>query len=260
MKRRINFTGRKKIMQESVQINVTGLNTPNVAFNCSADLGRYNFPESAAVFLDIYQKKYVRQRFSLGTAGSPVIIRDEKIPKFSPFPALAFRITVTDTGQESKLILGRSSPIYFPSSRPGSTVSSILPLRFQKDIKQVWRIDFDSGKPVLLMNSDIEGIEVGVRKDALLRHSIFPAVLREILFYLFIIKEPDMEDETTQKWIQYMDKTLGINSDDRDILTDEEDENDGTDNDRKMDVIESIVERFSDQNFPVQSDSRSWGS
>jgi len=259
MKRRINFTGRKKIMQESVELNVTGLNTPNVAFSCSADLGRYNFPESAAVFLDVYRYKYIRQRYSLGTVGSPVKIRDEKIPKFSPFPALTFRITVTDQRQGSKLILGRSSPILFPSSKPGNSASPILPLRYKNNINQVWCMDFESGKPVLLINLGIAGIEEKVQNDALFRHSIFPAVLRETLFYLFILKEPDEEDETTQKWIQYISETLGIH-DGLDILMDEDDENDGTDTDRKMEVIESIIERFSRKNFSVQSDSVSWGS
>jgi hypothetical protein len=259
MKRRINFTGRKKIMQESVKLDVTGLNTPNVAFSCSADLGRYNFPESAAVFLDVYRDKYIRQRHSLGTVGSPVKIRDEKIPRFSSYPVLTYRITVTDQGQGSKLILGRSSPILFTSSGPGSSASPILPLRYQNNINQVWCIDFESGKPVLLINSGITGIEEKIRNDALFRHSIFPAVLREILFYLFILKEPDEEDETTQKWIQYISETLGFH-DDLDILKDENDEDDGTDYESKMEVIESIIEKFSCKNFTVQSDSVSGGS
>jgi len=259
MKRRINFTGRKKIMQESVELNVTGLNTPNVAFSCSADLGRYNFPESAAVFLDVYRYKYIRQRYSLGTVGSPVKIRDEKIPKFSPFQALTFRITVTDQRQGSKLILGRSSPILFPSSKPGNSASPILPLIFQKNMNQVWCIDFGSGKPVLLINSGIAGIEEKIRNDTLFRHSIFPAVLREILFYLFILKESDEEDETTQKWIQYISETLGFH-DDLDILRDEDDEDDGIDSESRMEVIESIIERFSCKNFALQSDSLSRGS
>jgi hypothetical protein len=259
MKRRINFTGRKKIMQESVELNVTDLNTPNVAFSCSADLGRYNFPESAAVFLDVYRDKYIRQRYDLGTVGSPVKIRDEKIPKFSSYPVLTYRITVTDQGQGGKLILGRSSPILFTSSGPGSSASSILPLKFQKNMNQVWRIDVESGKPVLLINSGITGIEEKIRNDVLFRHSIFPAVLREILFYLFILKQPDKEDETTQKWIQYISETLGFH-DDLDILTDESDEDEGTDSESGMEVIESIIEKFSCKNFPVQSDSLSRGS
>jgi len=259
MKRRINFTGRKKIMQESVELNVTDLNTPNVAFSCSADLGRYNFPESAAVFLDVYRDKYIRQRYDLGTVGSPVKIRDEKIPKFSSYPVLTYRITVTDQGQGGKLILGRSSPILFTSSGPGSSASSILPLRFQKNMNQVWRIDVESGKFVLLINSGITGIEEKVHNDALFRHSIFPAVLREILFYLFILKQPDEEDETTQKWIQFISETLGFH-DDLDILRDEDDEDEGTDYERKMEVIESIIERFSCKNFTLQSDSLSGGS
>ena len=255
MIRRINFTGRVKIKQSSVILNVINPGTSDVAFSCDAELGEYNFPGYAKVYLDVYRSSYLRIRFSLGSVESPVRLTNQKIPQFSAFPVFNFRLYVIDMRDSYKLILGRTSPLFSLNGGSGEISTPLLPVRYVPGMRQVWKLDYETGRAVLLLNSGITGISDYITRNQFFRHSILPAVLREILFHLFIFEEvPDDEDSTDDyrgKWTKFIDSTLRM-GDDLEIISGYS-ENDDYDVADRIEAIERIVEKFSEVRFNLGS-------
>lgn len=255
MIRRVNFTGRVKIKQSSVILNVVNSGTSDVAFSCNAELEEYNFPGYAKVYLDVYRSSYLRRRFSLGSVESPVRLTNQKISEFSAFPVFNFKLYVIDVRDSYKLILGRTSPMFSLSGRSGEIPTPLLPVKYVHGMRQVWKLDYETGRAVLLLNSGITDISDHVTRDLFFRHSILPAVLREILFHLFIFEEvPDEEDNSDDyrgKWTKFIDNTLRM-GDDLEIISGSSENEDYEVADR-IEAIERIVEKFSEVTFNLGS-------
>lgn len=261
MIRRFNFTGRIKILQNSVSLLVKGISTTSVEFNCETKLEDYGFPSQARVFVEVYSKSYIRKRFPMGTIEVPLKLASVSIPEFVNFPNFNFRIYVIDARDHLNVILGRSSPLFSATDDDGIGESSILPVRYVDDLNQVWRLDFNSDLPCLHINNKIPGIRELVGSNDSFRHTILPAAFKEILISLFLLSEdPHEEDDMDSpqgKWAKFIKDTLGKRDDLEILLNDEED--DSVTTIEKMESIERIVEHFTKRHFSDMSEYN-WGS
>jgi hypothetical protein len=68
--RRINSTGRKKIVREDARIFVRTDSDGVLTFDAVLDLTNYNLPEDACVFVEAYRQTTF-MRFPHGTVGAP---------------------------------------------------------------------------------------------------------------------------------------------------------------------------------------------
>ena len=250
MIRRFNFTGRVKIRQKSVKLEVSDINTTSVAFSCEADLLDYEFPSHASIFVEVYSKSFIRRRFSMGTIGEPISLVSVSIPEFSNFPAFNFRIYVIDMEGHYNKILGRSSTLFSATDEDGDGETSILPIRYVDDLNQIWKLEFDADLPYLKINNKIEGIVDLVNSNEPFKHTFLPAVLREILTRLFIIDDDPFDESDVEtpkgKWAIFIRETIGKPDLLQKMVNDEEVTEDVY---GKMDSIEEIVDIFTKRHF-----------
>ncbi len=245
MRRRFNYTSRQKIKMESIAIELFNAGEPDVSFSCDVNLSQYSFQNGAAIYVDVSRKSYAFKRFSLGTVGSPSIIQNIPLEEFSIYPALTFYVSVVDTREGYKHILGKSAAISLPRTKGESETTPLLEVFFKKGMKQIWKLDFDSGMPVLQVNSDITDIAEKLKRNHLFRASIFPAVLREILIYYLIIEHESINEEDEEsagaRWIRFVKEVCGIAE-----IVEEDVEEDDLDL-QTLGAIERIADAFSEK-------------
>jgi hypothetical protein len=188
----------------------------------------------------------------MGSVGSPSKIKDQPLPEFASFPSLTFYVSVVATGEEHKRILGKSTAISLPRSSGRMGTSPLLEVTFTKNIKQVWKLDFDSGRPVLLINSEINRVEELLKHDYIFKCSVLPAVLKEVLYRYFIIERemPDEDDEQSvkTKWIRFVKETCGIEE-----FNELFNEIDDVTIEDLLNMVDRIVDVFTEKFLPLKS-------
>ena len=201
MKRRLNYTDRKRIMQTMVSIRLNRDDQGQVeSFGANIDIDELALPGSAKVFIEAYYRTE-QKRYSFGTV--------EKIerPKSTSLSELAY-------GENLKfrlLVIGDNGKILAAADRikpEGMLDESILPVVFEPLEQQVWKLQYggDDGAPILKLNSAIPEIKNIARKPVFIFH-IYPSVLREVLTHLVFIdmltdqNEPDVDWQ--EKWLKF---------------------------------------------------------
>lgn len=247
MIKRLNFTGRVKIKQSSVSLKIINSGTPNVAFSCSVDLNEYKFPDDAEVYIDVYRGSYIRKRFQFGTVKSTKPLVNIEIREFKDFPVFNFKLFVVDTRKGFKQILGLTSP--FNSFYDGSFNSekSLLPVKYVNNINQIWKIDYETERAILLLNSEKRNMPDLIKNDKFFRYTVLPAAFREILFKLFIVEGvPEDEEENDSykgKWLSFIVNRLDC-KDDLQLLTRGDEDDSDIDSKSQLEAIERIVDTF----------------
>lgn len=248
MIRKFNYTGRQRIRRDSVKIEIANSGTSKQSFTCQVDLAGYSFPESAQVFIEAYHATEVK-RFSLGTVSSITMPSDRSLVEFSSFPVLHFRLLVVDETMKKSLILGiadRLSPSAGSPDGQSAGGRSILPVKTDNSMNQEWRIEFDDGSPILVLNGNIDGIRDMIQSDASLRFSLLPAALREILMeFIFVqgvVDEPDEE----MPWYDWLLFCSELQEETLDKVLDSQD--DDFDRETVLNWIDEVVDTFASRN------------
>jgi len=197
MKRRLNYTGRKKIKRENVSINFIRQNGAVVAFAVNkVDLNDLNLPPEARVYVEAYYRTELK-RFDSGTAGgisspSACDLRDMAYPE-----NLKFRILVVDPS-DGKLLAhaDRISP-----EEPAKK-KSILPVEFYDLGNEIWQVKYegDEGSPILIINSRIPNIQNIAKQDAQFLMYVYPQVIREVLTDMVFVDGVDSTTEPSTDW------------------------------------------------------------
>jgi len=197
MKRRLNYTDRKRIKRENVSMNFIRQNGTIVAFAVNKiDLNDLNLPPEARVYVEANYRTELR-RFDFGTAGSvsnssPCDLRGMAYPE-----NLKFRILVVDTS-DGKLLAhaDRISPEEPAEKKP------ILPVEFSDLGNEIWRVkhEGDEGSPILVINSKIPNIQNIARQDAQFLIYVYPQVIREILNHMVLVDGVDSTTEPSTDW------------------------------------------------------------
>ena len=197
MKRRLNYTGRKKIEKEIVFISFKRQNGKVTDFAVNKlDINNLNLPSNAKVYVEAYYRTELK-RFDFGTAGSisnpsPCDLRDMAYPE-----NLKFRILAVDP-MDDKLLAhaDRISPEEPAKKKP------ILPVEFSDLGNEIWRVKYegDEGSPILVINSKIPNIQNIAKQDAQFLIYVYPHVIREVLTYMVFVDEVDSTTEPSTNW------------------------------------------------------------
>jgi hypothetical protein len=194
MKRRLNYTGRKKIKRENVSIGFIRQDGAVTAFAVSKlDLNDLELPPEAGVFVEAYYRTELK-RFDFGTAGSirnpsPCDLRGMAYPE-----NLKFRILVVDP-LDGK-ILAHADGI---SPEEPAEKKPILPVEFSDLENEIWRVKYE-GSPVLMINSRIPGIQNIARQDPQFLIYVYPQVIREVLTHMVFVEGVDSTAEPSTDW------------------------------------------------------------
>ena len=195
MIRRFNYTDRKRITHDLVEIRIKEPEADGPAsFTANLRLNDLELPPTAPVTIEAYRGR-AAARFRWGSVGEPNPPPDRRLLNLPDAPL--FRVKVSDPDGSGKL-LAMANHI---RPRPEERKSSLIALTVDQNLgKEVWRVHFGDGdnEPTLYVNGAIQGIQHAVLHDGAFRALVMPEVLRVVLVNALIVQDIDMEDDGAQ--------------------------------------------------------------
>ncbi|MCS7258846.1 MAG: hypothetical protein NZ601_05750, partial [candidate division WOR-3 bacterium] len=209
IKRRFNYTGRKKILRKNIAITLNEHDGKIKSFSAQIKLDDLQLPLNAKVYIEAY---YATDwaRYDYGTVGNITPPPNTSLEHLAYKEDLNFRILVVDVSENRGKILAMADRI---KPEPLSEKKSILPVDFQDIGHQIWKIEYEQqdGGPILIFNKNIPDIEYRAKSDTGFFFFVYPNVLKEILRKIIIqdkvvnIDESDPDDWHT-KWLKFVKK------------------------------------------------------
>lgn len=200
MKRRVNFTGRRRIPRRDVSLSLTEREGVRW-FDATLRLDGSGLPKDAMVYVEAYHKTDY-MRYSFGTVGSLSRPDNADLGPLAHIDNLHFRVKVVDRFGR---ILAEADRL-----RPEAPVGRvpILPVQPSNDLgNQVWRLTFDEGGPLLELNLAVPFVLDKARGDPRLFFYVYPVVLREVLIHMVMVEgiaEPaDPDEEWHMHWLRF---------------------------------------------------------
>ncbi|MBC7091230.1 MAG: hypothetical protein H5T50_04900 [Nitrososphaeria archaeon] len=199
MKRRFNYTGRKRIPRKNISIVLNRDQQGRIrSFRATINSGGLNLPPDARVYVEAYHREEL-QRFDFGTWGSISPPPDTRLTGLAHTENLKFRVLVVDESGEHGKILAQADRIApeVPADR-----RPILPVEFLDLGQQIWRVEFtgDEGAPLLIINNRIPNIENMAKTDPCFVMYVYPAVIREVLTRMIFIDRVDNISDPSVDW------------------------------------------------------------
>lgn len=203
MIRRLNYTGRKRILREHAEILLSTQEDGNWTFAASLRLGTYGLPTDAPVVVEAYRQTTWR-RFDFGNVEHPVPNDDCSLSDFGTAQGVKFRVKVVDCGVEREprspaKILALADRI-LPQRREGrqDPADSLLAVDWGEDDEfrhHPWRLQFGEDSEPLLRVSKF----LIADRDAFVRSPHFislvaPELLRSILVRILLVDKFDIRD------------------------------------------------------------------
>lgn len=206
---RLNYTGRKKIDRQDVVITVLE-NNSMPSFKAEIDLDDYGLPPESPLYIEAYRQTSW-MRFEYGTAGNPKSGVESRLDEFDSLDGVRFRVKVTEgLGTHGKL-LAAADKIAPVKPEAGEAKKLCLLSVKSEEMDCVWRLDFSSGYPILLISTKVGS------KDALTRSPefialVYPAVLGEILDEIRDTHNEWQEEEDCwqRQWLTFVDLLPGV--------------------------------------------------
>lgn len=191
--RRLNYTGRKRIERQRIDIEIIGADDGGVpSFTAVMDLEGLGLPSDARLIVEAKRERTSR-RFEWGTVGNPYPPANCSLAGMPSNPG--FRVMAVASDGTSRLLALADN---IPPKREGADGSeSLLWLEEAEIGQEVWRMDFgESGdNPKMLVNKSIPGISAAVRQDEAFRALVIPEALRAVLAHALIVDGYDFEDD-----------------------------------------------------------------
>jgi hypothetical protein len=205
--RRINSTGRLKIMREDARFFVQSDSEGTLRFDATLDLQDYRLPTDAQVYVEAYRQTTF-MRFPHGTTGDPRAQAnvDRRLTEFATPEGMLFRVKVTSTGDRAGVLLAEADriPVSDEEERPDNRIP-LLPAA-QADLGQeVWQVDglTTTSGPLLLINNRV-GDWKAVAASPQFRSLVFPVAMRQVLWHIYKIDETratDDPDDWRCRWL-----------------------------------------------------------
>ncbi|MFA4852594.1 MAG: hypothetical protein WC599_08755 [Bacteroidales bacterium] len=199
MIKKFNYTGRKKLSRDRINISVVE-DKPHKYFTVSLNLKGLRLPDEAKVYIEPYHKSSV-MRFPFGTVANEVKPSNTLLTDIPSTSIVHFRIYVVDESEKLGRILRVAKEIK-PKNLEGDTGNrkTILPIDWDKDLEQqIFRITFPNNDyPTLEINSRIENRKELVKTNPIFRSLVFPVALKEIVTK--IAADSDEFDEGDDSW------------------------------------------------------------
>ncbi len=206
--RRINSTGRKKIMREDARIFVRPNSDGALIFDAILDLTDYGLPDDAQVFVEAYRQTTF-MRFSHGTIAAPQPPCDlaRRLTEFASRDGLLFRVRVTSMDNPAGVLLaeGDQIPISDDEEQPDKRIALLPPAPGELG-QEMWRVDLTGANgPLLLVNNRVSDWKA-VAASPLFRSLVYPAAMRHVLWHIYKVEETramDDADDWRCRWLAF---------------------------------------------------------
>ncbi len=206
MRRRFNYTGRRRISQKLIVIDVV---KSGDVYQCNAswDFADLRLPLDAAVYLEarIGGSPQVT-RYDWGTVRESKPPQDRTIPDFGT-QSLSFDLKVVDETEEIGRLVAVSRGIRPRLADDEGGRMPLLPVNADDLGDEVWRLRFTDERPWLEVNNRIDGIKEISRSDQRFFALVYPHVIRRILMegvLLDGVTDPaEAEDDWRVSWLKW---------------------------------------------------------
>jgi hypothetical protein len=197
MKRRLNYTERKRILREGINIVVERSDGAAKSFSAKLDLSGLSLPPDARVYLHAYDR-WEELIYDFGTVGNIQSPPDTGLHGLAGTENLKFRVLAVDERGEHGLILAHADRIRaFPEAKR----KSILPVDFDDLGQQAWKVTYggDEGGPVLILQRK-PNLETLAKTDPTFFFFVYPAVVREVLTHMVFVDGVESVEEPSVDW------------------------------------------------------------
>jgi hypothetical protein len=237
MKKRINFTGRKRLASEHIEIRVQrqdGAKHPSFAARLDAAAFK-GLDKDAKVYIEPYVVSS-SMRFDFGTVSNPQSSADTTLSQLDRNDSFLFRVKVVDeSGQVGRILADANGIRPKDAEKDGINRKSLFPVEWIPLGELIWRVDYSSDAgPSLQLTTRVLDFPTKLKNDPLLQGSIYPQAFREVLWNL--LRDEGIDDDTlwAQDWRTFIQKLTGTDLSDN-----------PPDEDDFEDFVEEAVRSFS---------------
>jgi hypothetical protein len=214
MIRRLNYTGRIKILRSRISISLLN-DRKGKYFNADINLEGMGFPDDAKIYIEPNYKG-VYQRFCFGTV-SQFKKPDSTLLNELPETELAyFDISIVDETGNVGLLLGTAKGVAVSTDGTPNDRIPLLHVNPADLGNQFWKLSFDSGedgRPVLEINKNIPEVFEMARNDIKFISLVYPAAFRQVLVRLLQQGDTDAEEDSwISQWLKFITQVLHIKS------------------------------------------------
>lgn len=199
MKRRINFTNRKKINKSNIEIKINRNNDNEIeSFESTVLIDKEKYKDESVVYLEAYHRTDFR-RYKLGPVKNIRNLEDESFKDFLFPENKLFRVKVIN---KDGLITGMANEIHpIDKGKPEYMKRSILPVLFEEDLgMKIWELRYEARGPELYFNSKIDNIETIAKSNPSFFVFVLPQVIKEILYKIIFIDGIDNYEDPNIDW------------------------------------------------------------
>ena len=240
MIRRLNYTGRVRILREDARLVIIERPGMPLIFEAGLDLTGYGLPEDASVYVEAYRQiPPTWMRFDFGTMAHIEPPPSTELTAFDSAEGILFRLRVTSLADAGGKLLAEADSIRGRKTEEiEETVDPLLPVQPVDLGAEIWSLDTSDG-PRLLINRalwDWKAVAVTPAFVSL----VYPAVLRQILGTVLLEEkcfEVDDEDYWCSRWLRFASLIPGVPD-----IPDEQ-----TDPEKIKEWIHDVVSAFSRQ-------------
>lgn len=205
MRKTLNYTGRKKIPRDRIEISlrddVNGERRFDATIRDLCDL----VPSDARVLL-IPNVGSSSMRFDFGQAGQIKPPADRTLSEIDRGERVLFRLIAVDDRQGNGRILAAADRL--TAGNRSDTREWLLPLRTEDLGQALWRVALERGAPPeLLVSSRVPGLAERIAHDPLLVGAVLPEALRQVL--TFMAANAEWEAEHGERWRAFIVDLVG---------------------------------------------------
>lgn len=207
--RRLNYTNRKRIQKSNVKISIIGDEDEEKSFLATLDLKSLDLPGNATVYIESYHRMMQSQRYVFGTVNKISHPEDTSLGLLGFATSIKFRVFVVD--DKGKII---ASAERIGIEREVKK-TSLLPVDTTDLGDLLWKIKMEGedGGPVLELNERIPTIKTIAAHDPRFIHSVYPAVIREILMYMAVYSKIDFrnpDSDWQNNWLLFSERIFTV--------------------------------------------------
>ncbi len=205
MIKRVNSTGRRRIPQQSVQIEVHD-GDPR-SFHAAIDLTGFTAPEDANLVMEATCAGSSRVlRFEWGTVSRPAPPTDRLLQGLAGQHVL-FTLKIVDRRDPFRRLVAVAENIrpVKGGKRTATGRQGILPVELSGDLdEEPWRLEYRSADVFLLINERLPFLRDQLRADPLVSSLIYPQVVRQVLKQAIAVPaDEDSPDAWQSRWLRF---------------------------------------------------------
>ena len=210
MIRRLNYTGRIRILREDARVLVTDRKDMPAVFKADLDLSGYGLPDEAEVYVEAYRQT-LWMRFPFGTIGKLAPPGITELAEFDSPEAILFRVRVTSVdGAGGKLLAEADRIRGRKTEEQEEDVEPLLPVIPGELGAQVWALEIED-EPRLIINKELwdwKAVALGPGFVSL----VYPAVFRHTLGAIIDegYFEVDDPDDWRSRWLRFATLIPGV--------------------------------------------------